>query len=224
MNIAKTNSDANSHVRYPLSKSIADKSIALTCLIVLSPLFAIILIAMGLNMLFRPEDRGKWLFRDRRISNGKEFDILKFRILRQGFYSTPPPDDLPFSIYEKESENLTWVGRYLIKPWYLDELPQLLNILKGDMSLVGPRPWPVSMVNQQLEEGYDYRNRIRGGWTGLNQLRKSEHVLGDPFLVEADLEYLDHCANYPWWRLLLFDLRVVYKTIFVMFESKGLKN
>jgi lipopolysaccharide/colanic/teichoic acid biosynthesis glycosyltransferase len=175
-------------------------------------------------MVFWPEDRGKWLSRNRRISNGREFDILKFRILRQGFYSNPPPDNMPFSIYEKDSANLTRAGRFLIKPWYLDELPQLFNILKGDMSLVGPRPWPVSMVREQIEEGYDYRNKIRGGWTGLNQLRKSEHVSGDRFLIESDLVYLDHCINWPWWRLLLFDLRVVYKTIFVMFERKGLKN
>ena len=73
---------------------------------------------------------------------------------------------------EADEANLTWAGRRLLKPWYLDELPQLWNVLRGDMSLVGPRPWPPSMVANQVASGLTYRNEFVAGWTGPAQVQK----------------------------------------------------
>ena len=70
-------------VPYPPSKRVLDKGISLALLLVLSPVFAVVAAAIALDMLFKPRDRGPWLYRERRISRGREFDLLKFRTLRR---------------------------------------------------------------------------------------------------------------------------------------------
>ena len=75
-------------------------------------------------------------------------------------------------MHEGEEANLTWAGRRLLKPRYLDELPQIWNVFRGDMSLVGPRPWPPPMVANQVAKGITYRNEIVAGWTGPAQVEK----------------------------------------------------
>ena len=75
-------------------------------------------------------------------------------------------------MHEADEANLTWAGRRLLKPRYLDELPQIWNVFRGDMSLVGPRPWPPSMVASQVAKGYTYRNEFVAGWTGPAQVEK----------------------------------------------------
>lgn len=122
---------------------------------------------------------------------------------------------------EKDTSNLTWAGRYLLKKWYFDELPQLFNIIKGDMSLVGPRPWPVHMAKAQIERGVVYRNLMRAGWTGPSQLQK-----GNPAPQESeklDLEYFERCCTWSGWRLWLYDMSVLYETARIMIEGKGLE-
>src|SRR5437870_1509216 len=74
--------------------------------------------------------------------------------------------------HEADPENLTWVGRRVLKPWYVDEVPQLLNVLRGDISLVGPRPWPPELVEAQAAAGFAYRNEIAAGLTGPAQVTK----------------------------------------------------
>ena len=88
---------------------------------------------------------------------------------------TPSSDDPAESharMLEADESNLTWAGRRLLKPRYLDELPQIWNVFRGDMSLVGPRPWPPSMVATQVAKGFTYRNEFVAGWTGPAQVEK----------------------------------------------------
>ena len=87
-------------------------------------------------------------------------------------------DEAHARLHEADEANLTWAGRRVLKPWYLDELPQLWNVLRGDMSLVGPRPWPPSMVADQVAKGYTYRNEFVAGWTGPAQVQKGRDGVG----------------------------------------------
>lgn len=211
----------------PFLKRVNDKVVALALIIVFSPVFLICIIGMALNMLLCRQDRGTWLYREQRISEGKLFDVLKFRVLRQDIIAGMPADNQHARIYEEDLMNLTWAGRYLLKKWYFDELPQLFNILKGDMSIVGPRPWPLPIFKSQVERGLIYRNLIRAGWTGPAQLQKRKnrgYKQTSTTSEDLDLQYVDRCRNWPGWRLLIFDLTVLYQTIWVMLESRGLEN
>src|SRR5207237_4469815 len=131
---------------------------------------------------------------EERVSAGKTFDLLKFRTLRADVLATASGHAGPL---EHEPENLTWVGRRLLKPWYLDEIPQLFNVLRGDISLVGPRPWPRALVERQVAEGHDYRNRIIAGLTGPAQVTKGS----DQRYADLDLPYVDKCATLGGWAL-----------------------
>lgn len=202
---------------YPFLKRLMDRLIPLFLLALFSPVIIAVFIGMTANMLVVPADRGGYFYRERRISRGKEFDLLKFRVLKRKYVDLAGGHARR---YERQTANLTWAGRYL-KKWYLDELPQLLNIFIGQMSLVGPRPWPLHMAQDQLERGVDYRQLVHAGWTGPAQLQKGSE---NPQNAEKlDLEYLDHCRQSSAWDLCRYDLRILYDTIRVMAEGKGLK-
>lgn len=208
-------------VPYPAPKRVLDKSVSIVLLLVLSPIVAIVVVAIGLDMLFHRRDRGTWLYRERRISRGREFDLLKFRTLRRDVLEEATGPEAHARLLEADPENLTWAGRRVLKPWYFDELPQLFNVLRGDMSLVGPRPWPPSMVEKQMAKGYDYRNQVVAGWTGPAQVQKG--VTEPAGYTELDLAYVEACGTCSGPRLVLLDLGILWQTVRVMAKGEGLQ-
>jgi lipopolysaccharide/colanic/teichoic acid biosynthesis glycosyltransferase len=206
---------------YPASKQVLDKSVSIALLLVLSPVFAIVLGGIGLDMLVSRRDRGPLLYRERRISRGREFDLLKFRTLRRDVLERAEGAEAHARILEADSSNLTWAGRRVLKPWYFDELPQLFNVLRGDMSLVGPRPWPPSMVEKQIAKGYEYRNKVIAGWTGPAQVQKG--VTEPAGYTELDLAYVEACGTCSGLRLVVLDLGILWQTVRVMAKGEGLQ-
>jgi lipopolysaccharide/colanic/teichoic acid biosynthesis glycosyltransferase len=205
---------------YPVPKLLLDKAVSLVLLFVLSPVFGFLFAAMALDMLARPRDRGPFLYRERRISRGREFDLLKFRTLRREVLEAMTADEHA-RVLEADEENLTWAGRRFLKPWYLDELPQLWNVVRGDLSLVGPRPWPPSMVAAQVARGYEYRNEFVAGWTGPAQVEKG--VTEPAGYAELDVDYVARCAAGGAWDILRTDLRCLWRTVVVMARGEGLR-
>jgi lipopolysaccharide/colanic/teichoic acid biosynthesis glycosyltransferase len=208
-------------VPYPTLKRVSDKAIASALLVLLAPVFASVGAVMGLDMLLSRRDRGSWLYRERRISRGRGFDLLKFRTLRVEVLERDEGIGGHARLFEAQSENLTWAGRSLLKPWYLDELPQLVNILRGEMSLVGPRPWPPAMVEEQVANGTDYRNRIVAGWTGPAQVQKG--VTEPAGYTQLDLEYVEKCRMWSGARIVRYDLGILRRTISVLARGEGLQ-
>ncbi len=109
------------------SKRALDLIVAAGLLLVLLPLVLLVLVAFALDVALAPPDRGPLLYREPRVSRGRTFGLLKFRTLRA--------DVLEHAVgharlLEADPANLTWLGRRLLKPWYLDEVPQLLNVLR----------------------------------------------------------------------------------------------
>jgi lipopolysaccharide/colanic/teichoic acid biosynthesis glycosyltransferase len=168
-----------------------------------------------------PANRGPWLYREQRISRGREFDLLKFRTLRQDVIERAAGEEAHARLYEADEANLTWAGRRVLKPWYLDELPQLFNVLRGDMSLVGPRPWPPSMVASQVEKGLTYRNEVVAGWTGQAQVQKG--VTPSAGYVELDLSYVDGSRRSTGLGVVRRDLGILWRTAKVMVRGEGLQ-
>jgi lipopolysaccharide/colanic/teichoic acid biosynthesis glycosyltransferase len=186
-------------------------------LVGLAPVWAAVLGAVGIDMLRCPRDRGRLLYRERRVSRGRTFDLLKLRTLRESVLAVAAGHVRP---YEADVANLTWAGRRVLKPMYLDELPQLVNVLRGEMSLVGPRPWPPELVEAQVARGVDYRLRVPAGWTGPAQVAKGQAA---PFEA-LDLEYVDLLARASGREILRYDLRVLRRTVRTMLRGEGLAN
>jgi len=173
---------------------------------------------MAADMIVARRDRGGFFYREPRISRGRLFGLLKFRTLKRDVLDEMRAAGGHARLYEAEPTNLTWVGGRLLKPWYLDELPQLLNVLRGDISLVGPRPWPPEMVRRQVAEGLDYRNRILAGLTGPAQVTKGEGIAYE----DLDLRYLQCSSTLSSWALVRYDLRILWRTAVVIGRGEGL--
>lgn len=202
-------------MRRPRTKRELDLLVAGGLLVLLLPVVALVLLVFALDVLLVPRDRGGLFYREPRISDGRTFGLLKFRTLKRDVLGRAAGHARP---HEANSENLTWVGRRLLKPWYADEIPQLLNVLRGDISLVGPRPWPPHMVERQREEGLTYRDEVSAGLTGPAQISKGS---GRQF-ADLDLLYVDRLRTLSSRGLLRYDLGILLRTIVVIARRKGL--
>lgn len=162
---------------YRTIKQILDILISALGLILLSPLFLI------LTLVIKLDSKGPVFFRQKRIGTYKKhFNILKFRTM-----SIDTPCDVPTHLLQKPHQCITRVGRFLRKT-SLDELPQIINILKGDMCIVGPRP---ALWNQYdlIEERDKYgANDVPVGLTGLAQINGRDE-LEIPEKARLDGEY-----------------------------------
>lgn len=175
-------------------KRIMDIILSFFLIITLSPLIFIISIAIKMD------SPGPVLFKQKRTGlNGEEFMLLKFRSM--------VADNDVFNF--NKGDKITRVGKFL-RSTSLDEIPQFINILKGDMSFIGPRPW--------LCEYYKYftphqqvRNLVRPGITGLAQVsgRKDLNILER---IEYDIDYVNNVS-------LINDIKLFFKTIYVIFKK-----
>ena len=199
----------------PRPKRTLDLVFAGGLLLVLVPMILVVLVALALDALLAPADRGPLLYRERRVSRGRPFDLLKFRTLRADVLERAAGHA---RLLEADAANLTWVGRKLLKPWYLDEAPQLLNVLRGDISLVGPRPWPPELVERQVAEGLSYRNEIPAGLTGPAQVTKGS---GRRF-ADLDLVYVERLRTLSSAGLVRYDLEILVRTLRVIARGEGL--
>jgi lipopolysaccharide/colanic/teichoic acid biosynthesis glycosyltransferase len=202
-------------VRRPLAKRLLDVVVAALLLVVLSPVVLVVLVAYALDVLLQPRDRGPLLYREPRLSQGRTFGLLKFRTLRADVLTRAGGHARPL---EADPANLTWLGRRILKPWYVDEVPQLWNVLRGDLSLVGPRPWPPQLVEQQRAEGLTYRDEVPAGLTGLAQLTKGS----DRLYADFDLQYVERLSTLGGWALLRYDLQILASTVRVIARGQGL--
>jgi lipopolysaccharide/colanic/teichoic acid biosynthesis glycosyltransferase len=197
------------------AKRLLDVLVSSILLLLAVPVVVVVLVAFAADMVRAPRDRGPLFYRERRVSKGRTFDLLKFRTLRREVLERSGGHARP---HEADPANLTWVGRRLLKPWYLDELPQLWNVLRGDISLVGPRPWPPELVDSQVAEGLTYRNEIPAGLTGPAQVTKGTTSR----YADLDLTYLERCRTLGGGALVRYDLEILWQTVRVIARGEGL--
>lgn len=186
-------------------KRITDFILSLIGLVVLSPILLIVMVAIKID------SPGPILFKQKRVGIHKtHFDILKFRTMK---FDTPK--DVPTHMLENPEQYITKVGNFLRKT-SLDELPQLINILKGDMSIVGPRP---ALWNQDdlLTEREKYgANDVVPGLTGWAQINGRDE-LDIPVKAKLDGDYVQQLG-------LTMDLKCFFGTIRVLLKSEGVSE
>ncbi len=195
-----------------------DFSVAASALLLTSPLLIAIAIAIKLD------SQGPILFRQRRVGrNRREFTIFKFRTMRQDADASRHRKYVQTLIGgESQSERgrlyklsvddrVTRVGRVL-RSWSLDELPQLINVLRGEMALVGPRP-VIPYEVEMYPEDYLRRFAVKPGLTGLWQVSGRNERTYDE-MVSFDIEYAEADS-------LLLDLRILLKTVPVVLRRQG---
>ena len=174
-----------------------DLVVATLALIVFSPVMLLVAIAIKLG------DRGPVFYRQVRMGlDGKPFDIFKFRSMRVG-----AEKDTGAKWAEKDDPRRTRVGRF-IRETSLDELPQLFNVILGDMSVVGPRPERPQFVEQFRAEfpHYMLRHKVRAGMTGWAQVHGWRGNTSMRMRIEHDLYYIEN------WSLML-DLKILFMTL-----------
>jgi sugar transferase (PEP-CTERM system associated) len=187
-------------------KRVSGFSLSLIGLILLSPLILII------SILIKMDSRGPVFYKQERVGEmGKIFKLLKFRSMVEGAEGNGP-------VWAGENDGrITRIGQW-IRKWRLDEIPQMVNVLKGDMSFVGPRPERAYFVEKLREEipFYDQRFYVKPGITGLAQVKYQYGASKDDALekLRYDLYYIKNLSS-------LLDLLIVFETIKVVLSGKG---
>ena len=189
-------------------RRLVDIVIADVGIVVLSPLLATV------ALLIKLESRGPVLFRQKRVGrHGRLFDILKFRSMTvptAGEATVATVDDME-SFQFRPVGRKTLIGRAL-RACSLDELPNLLNVLRGDLHLVGPRPDEVDLVAQYRPE-WQRRHDVKPGITGLAQIHgRTDLTYGETMAYD-----LDYVHNHPFSR----DVRIILKTLGVVLRREG---
>ena len=180
-------------------KRVMDIVISAFCLVITSPLCLIAAIAI------KSGDGGSVLFKQKRATiNGRTFDIYKFRTMKENVENRSASDN---------DERITKAGRWLRK-YRIDELPQLINIIKGDMSLVGPRPEMLENVSEYEKElpEFKYRLRMKAGLTGLAQVMGRYNTSSRDKLI-LDLIYIEDFS-------IMADIRILFRTVMVLFKAE----
>jgi exopolysaccharide biosynthesis polyprenyl glycosylphosphotransferase len=195
-------------------KEIEDKLLGTLMTIALAP------VMLAIAALVRLDSPGPALFKQRRVGySGRLFDVYKFRTLR-----TDMADAVAAKQVTEDDPRVTRLG-HILRKYSLDELPQLLNVVRGEMSLIGPRPFATGMVvgnthAQDILIEYARRRQMKPGMTGWSQVNGGHgSILSEADLrrrLEHDLEYIN---NWSLW----FDIAILFKTVGVVLGGRGKK-
>ena len=187
---------------YPKIKRFLDFLISIIGIVILSPLFLVII------LLIKLDSRGPVLFKQRRIGvNKRAFNILKFRTMR-----IDTPKDMPTHLLDNPEAYITKIGGFLRKT-SLDELPQIINIIKGEMSIIGPRPALWNQFDLIEERDKCNANDVVPGLTGGAQINGRDEL---PIDVKAcyDGEYVNNMD-------FTFDIKCFFSTIIKVLKKDG---
>ena len=200
-----------SNVLYEVIKRIIDIVASFTGLIVLSPLMLVV------SILIKLESKGEVIFKQKRVGlNGKEFYMYKFRSmvinaeeLKAELESQNEMSGPMFKM--KDDPRITKIGKFIRKT-SIDELPQLINVIKGDMSLVGPRPSLPKEV-EEFETWMRERLEVKPGLTCIWQISGRNSIDFEDWM-KLDIKYVRE-------RSFTLDMKLILKTVLVLFGDKN---
>lgn len=180
----------------------------IVCIIVL-PFFLLLLIVLG--FLIKIEDGGSIFYSSERIGkDGKMFMMLKFRSMKTDAPNILNPDGSTFN--SKEDKRVTKVGK-IIRMTSIDEIPQIINVIKGDMSIIGPRPSLSIAIDTYKEDELD-KMKVKPGITGFSQAYyRNKLSVRDKRLIDAW-----YANNVTFW----LDIKILFKTVEIVLKREGL--
>src|SRR3989338_3693447 len=186
-------------------------------LVLALPLFILFTALIALEHAVRGRPFDPLFYREQRVSRGVIFRLCKFNIFDQRVVEDMRSRNI--FIHTKDLEHmgqLIVVGKVL-KQIYLDELPQLFNVLKGEMSLVGPRPVNLEVFARMYEKGVPSVALVLGGMTGSYQSYKNPRA---PTAATLEAAYLEQYQRGGWW-VVLADIKIIVRTLKVLLRAKG---
>lgn len=205
----------------PRLKRLFDIFFSLLVIIISSPLFVIILLAIFIEHILRGNFFVSLFYVEKRISQGQEFDFIKFNIFKpEVIQDLKKRNIFIFTKSLEHTENSIIIVGKIIEKVYLDELPQMFNILKGDISTVGPRPVNLEVYKDNLAKGDRTKQIIKTGWTGPAQSSKglNNHLSH----YELNTHYINYCLNNPAWKIVILDIKYILKTLRIIFRAQGI--
>lgn len=188
-----------------IAKRIVDIFGSLVAIVIFSPVMLFSAIAI------KAQDKGKVIFKQTRVGlHNKEFEMYKFRTMRM---QTEADEAKGWTV--KDDERVTKIGKFLRRT-SMDEIPQFFNILKGDMSLVGPRPERPQWVEKFREEipRYMIKHQVRPGLTGWAQVNGYRGDTSIRKRIDYDIYYIENWS-------MGFDIKILFLTIFKGFINKN---
>jgi len=196
-----------------------DKLVALLLLLLSAPILLSLKIAFLVEGWLIPENKGPMFFYYNGVSAGRIIPKYKIRLIKTKYIEPEGAKRHDWIAYSAEwsSESRTYVGQF-VKKYYLDELPQFWSVLKGDMSIVGPRPLSVLHYERDRAQGNVARFLLRGGLLGLGHINKGTPEMGNPIF---EYEYIDQYMKRNSLSLMLLDLWIIWRGMKVIFKGGG---
>ena len=200
-------------------KVVFDKFLAFFVLFLSLPIFLFLKLAFLIEGWIVPENKGPMFFYYYAVSAGKKIPKYKIRLIKNKYIDEDGASRHDWIAYSAEWTPLsrTYVGNF-VKKFYLDELPQFYSVLKGDMSIVGPRPLSVLHYERDLNQGNVTRLLLRGGLLGLGHINKGTSEMGNP---EYEYEYVTQYIERSSFGILILDLWIIWKGIVVISKGGG---
>ena len=200
-------------------KVLFDKLAATLLLLLSAPILLLLKFAYLVEGALIPENAGPMFFYYNAVSAGKIIPKYKIRLIKKKYIEPEGAKRHDWIAYSAEwtPDSRTFMGQF-VKKFYLDELPQFWSVLKGDMSIVGPRPLSVLHYERDRAQGNVTRFLLRGGLLGLGHINKGTSEMGNPVY---EYEYVDQYLKRSSFSLLCLDLWIIWKGILVIIKGGG---
>lgn len=196
-----------------------EKVVAVIMLLLTAPLLLLLKIAYLIEGWLIPENAGPMFFYYNAMSAGKVIPKYKLRLVKQKYIDPEGAKRHDWLAYSAEwtPDSRTYVGRF-VKKFYLDELPQFYSVLRGDLSIVGPRPLSLLHYERDRAQGNVTRFLLQGGILGLGHVNKGTPEMGKPIY---EYEYVDQYMKRSSLGLLMLDLWIIWRGLLVIMKGGG---